>query len=432
MQGSRREVSAQADIIARDARAIAPGLAKAFGIEPSSISYRAAPDGALAAATGRTISLSPRYAKLPEATRARVLAHELAHVAQKRRAPTFARRGPWAVGLLEAEAEMLAPRALDGLPCRPILGDAPETPSFWGPAGHYFTSLYVMLAAGGEERACYRRAFFCQMPDQVFDFDAVSAAVDYYQRESPGSVWIPIAGTFRPATPPEEIKYRTERRMEFDGMAKYWVEEDVETPESRLKRRTVDRQISTGLHSLTGRSGDKEIEQRAQLLRQNKDDDLRFGLALHCYGDAFAHQNPSGVMYPPISGHGAAGHTPDNCAKHSILYIRYIGGLWRIVRETMAQRTERIPFGKLLDSLQPIWSMKFDADDETVQRKHCLEIMLTAARNGLGAMTSYMPQYEAEVYWSKFWPAHTDMIYPSGGPQKVYETVRKCGAEWGM
>jgi len=57
-----------------------------------------------------------------------------------------------------------------------------------------------MLTAGLPLNDAKRRAFFCQMPDQVLEFDAIAAAVDFTSVEGQS----PAGFLSEPATPPEE------------------------------------------------------------------------------------------------------------------------------------------------------------------------------------------------------------------------------------
>lgn len=377
----------------------------------------------------RRIALGAGFFAADERRRAEIFAHEAVHVAQKRRGAR-ARGQSAPAAALEAQAHRLTARALRGRFVEAPIADGSREPSFWGPAGHYYASLYVMLAAGIDETAAYQRAFFCQMPDQVFEFDAVSAAVDYYQADGPTSVWVPTVGTFRPATPPELIEYQTIKRLKFDGMARYWDEDSFETPASVQRRRTVDWQISTGLHSLTGRRGKDEVEIRAARLLEHKDDNLRFGLALHCFGDAFAHQDKKGDMYKPIKGHGGDGHTPDNCKEHAVNFIHYVARLWEISRK-VASRRECVEFSPMLDSLAPLWRMKADGDDDAIQSQHCGMIITAAANNGLGNLgKTYRPQDMPEVYWKTFWPQNPTIISSKTEADRIYKVTRECGAAW--
>lgn len=426
-----------------DARALfarcAPRFEAALGVFVKTTRIEATADSKITAAAvdSDRLVLGADFFEADERAKLDILAHEAVHLAQKWRGESgarSARRSCEMTAALESQAHRLGAAALAGRRVETPLADPSPAPSFWGPAGHYYASLFVMLAAGIEEAAAYQRAFFCQMPDQVFEFDAVSAAIDYRQTgtDGPGSVWVPWVGTFRPATPPEMIEYQKVRRLHFDGMAKYWDEEFVETAASRQRRRRIDWEISTGLHCLTGRKGADEIKYRESLLFQNKDDNLKFGLALHSFGDAFAHQDKQGHMYKPITGHAFDGHTPDNCKEHAVNFIQYVGRLWIIARQ-VAQRRECVEFSPMLDSLQPLWTMKADGDDDSIQSHHCGMIIQAAARCGLGNIGRfYRPQDKAEVYWKNFWPQNTRVIASKAEADRIYRVTRECGAAWAL
>ena len=71
-----------------------------------------------------------------------------------------------------------------------------------------------------------------------------------------------------------------------------------------------DAQVSSGLHSLTG---GKAIQEQGYCYKELKgiftsNDHLAIGLALHAFGDSFAHvqlRNPKGLMYRTGIGHAA-------------------------------------------------------------------------------------------------------------------------------
>ena len=361
-----------------------------------------------------------------------VLAHELAHVVQKRRPGSSLSAyaaSPEYECLLELEANRAAQRAVAGRPARCVLPDQPTRLAAWGPAGHYYTAYFVLLAASGNNEQAQRRAFFCQMPDQVFDFDAVSAACDYYQQDSPGKVWIPHFGTFVPIS--ESVETETQTVYEYDGLAMSRTTVIVETAASRLRRKQIDRQISTGLHCLTGRKGTEEIAIREKLLYKYKDDDLRYGLALHCFGDSYAHQTKEGRMYTPIQGHALDGHAPDDVARHGTQYIHYVAQLHRVASKTMAIRSPRLDLVGTLDALEPVWKMQFDADDDVIQQIHCGKIRQIARKMNFGDLGGYSPEREKETYWRLFWRNNSAPIKAAGGADQVYNVTRSCGKEWG-
>jgi len=234
-----------------------------------------------------------------------------------------------------------------------------------------------------------------------------------------------------PATPPEDIEKRFQLRWGLGGAGPAPMLTYAETPQSVARRRQIDRQISKGLHCLTGRKGADEVRIRGEALDKYGNDDVRFGVGLHSYGDSFAHQDEHGAMYPPIRGHATAGHTPDNCKDHAVQYIRYIAGLYRIAERSMAIQS-RLSFNDVVFALEPVWKMKFDGDDEAIQTKHSQLIASIACKTGLcskGQIDSYKPEHEKISYWKHFWPRHCSKLFPEG-PSTIMCIVRQCGEEW--
>jgi len=195
---------------------------------------------------------------------------------------------------------------------------------------------------------------------------------------------------------------------------------------SASQRRIRDRQISTGLHCLTGRLGADEVTIRSANARIRKDA-VRFGLALHCFGDAYSHQveqaeydawqtkvrlargagvlpyvaaqsvpmSKPGYMYPPITGHGPTGHDTDNLRGHQSKYLSYVGALFDLVMSTFGGAAPGKREG-LLAGLKAISGMKFDGDDEKINAQQSAVIREYRYLTNLaprGALNSYLPEF---------------------------------------
>lgn len=407
---------------------------------------------------GQSIHLFEAFFALDDKAREVVLAHELAHTAQKRlgagKAPIDV-LSPAYRHALEREADAAAANAMAGRPARCILPDAPSIPASWGPAGHYFTTYFVMLASSGNPEQSRKRAFFCQMPDQVYEFDATSAAIDFAWGTFSGAPR-PISGYY-PATPPEDVGWVTEDRLLVSDFSEKIVKVDVESPACRARRMKIDWQISTGLHSLTAREGKKESLIREAALFKYKSDDLRFGVALHAYGDSYAHRDlcGSGAMYGPIIGHGKemlnvllametfgsyfktaeGAHEPDDIASQqpgrATLYMDYVANLHRICSKTMDIKFQPLSAAttvKLLGLLTNIYYHDTDTISNWVQSGKICEF---ARKTGIGKiLPGYNPNEENPSYWKTFAGNHSNMLGQYGGKEKVFAAVRALGAEW--
>jgi hypothetical protein len=94
-----------------------------------------------------------------------------------------------------------------------------------------------------------------------------------------------------------------------------------------------------GLHCLNGRSSTEETERRRQILTNAAWGSFEFGLAIHPYGDSFAHRNLDhpDEMYPSGLGHAVEilhlrnPHCPDFMNRRQPLYFDYAKGLYTIV-----------------------------------------------------------------------------------------------------
>ncbi len=409
----------------------------------------------IAAACDNSIYLSPDFFAYQPEFRERVLAHELAHIVQKRRFdPTTAR--PAFDGAdrasIEAEAHCAADRAVCGRAASVALVDAPNIAVPWGPAGHYYTSYFVMLAAGVEAERAQHRAFFCQMPDQVHEFDAISATLDmldYYNLGIPAWGIATYLGTKKltppsrgvqgfAGTPNPDLHWETRVMERFNARTGDVIEIDVSsyvyaTPARRLE---IDKEVTEGLHALTGGWATTETEFRGQILKDAKDDDLAFGLALHPYGDSFAHRqihNPK-VMYDAShGGHAGDGHDPDNLGERlgeGGLYLKYVESLYNVCKGA----TPRLSLKRTIDVLGILKSVKEDIktlDPEGNDKLAC-QLLRTLASNthGMSSLQGYRPEDEDPIYWCQFWQNHKDIINPFGGADAVFTRVRKYGQDW--
>ncbi len=405
--------------------------------------------GSPAMAWGDKIYVSDAFFALSRAGQELVLAHERAHLAQKRLGacglPEEMLRTPAYRQALEMEAGLAAAHAVNGLPYTTALPDIADAVSHWGPAGHYWTTLFVMLAAGMDSTTALRRAFFCQMPDQVLEFDAIAAAVDYVQLADPKlNPMLHAPGLYsKPATPYDQ---RSDTQIElappismnipgtpfnyniFPGL-RFTL--PLESGASVARRRLIDRQISSGLHCLTGRRGSDEIAFRLGNLKKYLHDEIKFGIGLHCFGDSYSHQNSKAMMFPPIVGHGLAGHAPDDMKEHKSQYLSYVTSLFLFIKSSFGT-TEKFPLTNIIKALDRMASASFAGDDEAKNAQQSALLASVIKKLGLcsaGAVDAYSPQGEAASYWRSFHPRHTSRLMPEGQAQ-VFQIVRQLGAEW--
>ena len=287
-------------------------------------------DDVLACAVGNRVCLSSTLNRCSDRDQARVIAHEIVHVIQKR--SSTGRRG--SVAELELEAELGSHDAIVGRPFQVQFADAAAIPRFWGPAGHYFTCLFVMPGAGVAPRAAFTRAFFCQMPDEVTEFDATEAMKDAVFTGAQGLV-----------------------RTEFGSPTA------VIEAQARIQE---DMQVSAGLHSLSGGSSLAEQGRRkldlTKLFRSK--DHLAVGLAMHAFGDSFAHVQLTDetLMYPTGIGHGeelfghyARGRAGKAAGKIAIDYLDALihpSDLGRMIRDGMLIGHETVDAGSEIDCPQ--------------------------------------------------------------------------------
>jgi hypothetical protein len=299
-----------------------------------------------------------------------VLAHELAHVLQKRRASIAPKQPLGRASVLEAEAVRIAHEVLAGERLSSFTADSPDIVRFWGPAGHYWTVYLVSLAAGWSSHAALTTAFYAQMPDQVEELDATEAGEDY--------VMTYAEKVFTPK------------------MAKATFQREV----SKLR---IDKNVQRGLHALTGRTAKDETALRERILKRLHPGTFEFALAIHPFGDSFAHRtadSDSCLMYNPPLGHAIEiahfknPHSPDNLYLHQELYVRYGLALFELLANGL---TGNLKKEKKLVLQQHLTEVAKEVDDE---RQISKIIAITHSRS------PYRPEKEKLLPWEKFQLSH--------------------------
>jgi len=198
---------------------------------------------------------------------------------------------------------------------------------------------------------------------------------------------------------------------------------------------------------------------RQEQLTLFAEDPLTFGLALHAYGDSYAHvdANDGGVEGPAITGQATGGSRRGEASKtggsnprgrdggsnprlvQASLYRQYVGNLYRVVCDTLkTNRNRQVGQAAVLDALNELAGMEFMSqaallDDPDRQRSEC-RVIREAIRKYLNRAPSsafpYTPEEDEEVSWRQFWPRYPDIITKAGGQQIVFDQVRKMGHLW--
>jgi len=307
-----------------------------------------------------------------------LLAHELAHVVQSRLGatarliPSRARRRT-----AEAEADAAAMNVICGQRYACSVALPVGQLAAWGPAGHYYTVYYVLLAAGVPNETAQRLAFFAQMPDEVDELDAVSAGRSY-------------------------VNWRKTKNDVFPG-----------TDAAKGVQKEIDRclNVQRGLHCLTGADSWTETVTRRNIIEQCGDDRFVFGLALHALGDSYAHRQLDNerVMYVAPAGHGAEWRPfgkgrhfdPDMIRKRPALYREYATLLYHIACGKWPGATRRVDEQELLAGLEKISKEPTDARQISTIRNLSKEKLSQA-------MDSYAPESGLEELrlWKDFRLAH--------------------------
>jgi len=318
-----------------------------------------------------------------------------------------------------------------------------------------------MLAAGLNEDEAQERAFFCQMPDQVKEFDASSAGIDWAELDLAISRDSPLAirglGQLFPSIDPDVVPARRATPITSHGLdtrLDLRAEVGEQTPEGLaevMAHRRLDLDIAEGLHSLTGGAAGSELLYRQEQLGLFAEDRLIFGLALHAYGDSYAHVDANDGGLEGMAGLSRSGEVnrtgatsardrnPNPRAGQASLYRQYLGNLYQVVCDTLrTNRSRQVGQSAVLDALGELAGMSFVSQAVSVtepdrERAEC-RIIRAAIRKFLNRAPSssfpYAPEEEGEVYWRQFWPRYAEIITRAGGQQAVFDQVRKMGHLW--
>jgi hypothetical protein len=355
-----------------------------------------------------------------------VLAHEAVHAAQ-RVAPGPGRLDP------ERDAAEGAVAVLAGRRHRVRARLAPTTAAAWGEDGHYYTCYVVGLMAGVDPEAARLRALFCQMPDEVHEFDATSAFWD-----------------MRRVSPPDEDDMRYDRASVstrlYPGPHGNTAFVQVENPTYTRRRKSHDLAIQAGLHCLTGEKAMLERARRTATFQSiGQADHLTYGLALHAYGDSFAHMRVSDLgpgtagMYRPGVGHGHDLHEPDLLGGRVNLYGHYVAGLYDRFR---AGATSAAPYrrdevvrglmGCAAKAGRPEWWDKVRDGPRT--DKGCVILRdYAAALPQRIALHPYRPENVAATEWQHWWPTHAASlrrVRPNRTMRQVYDEIAQIALRW--
>jgi hypothetical protein len=207
--------------------------------------------------------------------------------------------------------------------------------------------------------------------------------------------------------------------------------------------------VQQGLHALTGAPAEVETTRRINILNALDPvrDTLVFGLALHAFGDSYAHRAADGVtMYPPGAGHGPdsglarAGrraHLPEMHVHpdavgpyHAELYIRY-------ARALLGLFLQRVPSGQrpgtpltpdaLEANLRRVIASSNAAADTPAEHARQIALLREMARAIVPAgMHAYAPENEEDVPLDRFRPS-TDIVVT---PREVRLALQRA-EEWG-
>jgi uncharacterized protein DUF4157/uncharacterized protein DUF6765 len=279
-----------------------------------------------------------------------LLAHEVAHVLQKRLHRISPHRQADSKGRLlsrlEQEANDAARSLILGKRCNALSPDSDNCGRAFGPVGHYYTVYFVCLAAGLSPSAASELAYYAQIADQISEIDATAVI-----KEWSATYWKKMQEDSEPWLG-QHIKGHTPKRSHLDAWLKRYVERDtilmMQCPADFVAI------VQRGLHCLTGGLSFDEASYRSKRLEAgNIGEPVSYGLAIHAFGDSFAHrvrgderhlyltgaghavealQTPFGSLYEYWgTGDVTVAHCVDNISFRKELYEQYGISLYRIL-----------------------------------------------------------------------------------------------------
>ena len=310
-----------------------------------------------------------------------VLAHEVAHVVQRRRSrhatSSFSASETDDVLAIEADASRASVASLLGRKAGLRTFDTGRRTAHWSEPGHYYTAYFILLAIGVPNEEAASIAFYTQMPDEVVELDAVPRGQEIIGHE--------VMTVVKDTT--QVLLLRPNYSAQV-GLTDVLALKRTRTVQTTIRRtpskaastaaKTDDaalaRDIQMGLHCLNGASSEAEQRFRkkklAELCSANRHDKLAIGLALHAFGDSYAHASGA-TMYPCGPGHlglhahaysdvpGSvsiafdAGQSVDNVYYRQSDYLAYCKDLY----ETVAKS-----FGTFAKSSRAAWQVPAASD----------------------------------------------------------------------
>jgi hypothetical protein len=288
-----------------------------------------------------------------------LLAHEVAHVLQKRLRRLSPHRQVDTKGRLsrlEREANDAARSLVLGKRCSELSPDPDDCGRAFGPVGHYYTVYFICLAAGLSPGAASELAFYAQIADQIWEIDATEVilkwSATYWKRTQEDSEpWLK-----------QHIKGHTPKRSHLDDWLKRYVERDI----ILMMQCPLDfvAIVQRGLHCLTGGLSFEEASYRSKRLEAgNIGEPVSYGLAIHAFGDSFAHrirgderrlyltgaghavealQTPFGSAYEGLrTGDVTVAHCVDNISFRRELYTQYGISLYRILCKKVSNQPRK-------------------------------------------------------------------------------------------
>ncbi|MEI6809886.1 MAG: RHS repeat-associated core domain-containing protein [bacterium] len=218
----------------------------------------------------------------------------------------------------------------------------------WNAGGHYYTVLYIALAAGYSKNDALELAFFSQYPDYVSEY----VAWDYcHPTRNPLTIGIDSL-----------------------GVADFAI---LEVGHSLLDRPAIQLRVAYGRHWKTLSS----LSER--------------GILLHAFGDLYGHaytQDDTDILYTPI-GHGEKLNGPDHIGEHYDQYEKYVRALYALILPTGKKGNDAM-IEKLLDDTK-YFSDRYKVFGFPIyQARDEVEAMKEKAKDALREVGGVLPEFD--------------------------------------
>lgn len=232
-----------------------------------------------------------------------------------------------------------------------------DSTGLYGEPGHYYTVYFLSLAAGFDPETAFKNAVYAQMADEVKDLDAKE---------------LEIANV---VTDPD--------------LSPFWSTSKLKAAHKAINKQMQE--VQTTIHALTGGFSAVERLVSEKMVRETEPGSFEFGLALHRFGDSYAHSivGDEEHMYETGWGHFQGSvmpgkQDPDEIQNRPELYLDYAKHLFKVLSDVAEKQgvTPRLTEEQVLKALGAVSKIKDTEVYETVY----IESMARSTKRHVGTL----------------------------------------------